>query len=161
MGKRVYAQRCRGTQGEPKRALGWLLGCKEVHFRFAEQIPNLGYCLMVQHPFPRPEFLPRQKIGCKVQNSQNMNRSQGEELVLRPKEKMAFRVHDCEPPWWFMRDTSAMLSFLTITWHLLRRGRKWISARKTALSSRQFMCQERNSVCLWRMRPSLSLMRPS
>ncbi len=61
MGKRVYAQRCRGTQGEPKRALGWLLGCKEVHFRFAEQIPNLDYCLMVQHPFPRPEFLPRQK----------------------------------------------------------------------------------------------------
>ncbi len=41
-----------------------------------------------------------------------------------------------------MRDTNAMLSILTIIWHLLR---KQISARKMALSSRQFMCQERNS----------------
>ncbi len=38
-----------------------------------------------------------------------------------------------------------MLSILTITWHPLSEGRKWISARKIALSSRQFMCQERNS----------------
>ncbi len=38
-----------------------------------------------------------------------------------------------------------MLSVLTITWHPLSEGRKWISARKTDLSARQFMCQERNS----------------
>ncbi len=45
-------------------------------------------------------------------------------------------------------------------------GRKYIKARKTALSSRQFMCQERNSpvhspLCLRRPLPSPSLMRPS
>ncbi len=56
-----------------------------------------------------------------------------------------FRMRDREPPWRFMWDTTTMLSVLTFTWHLLRRGRKWISARKTALSFRQFMCQERNS----------------
>ncbi len=43
----------------------------------------------------RPEFLPRQKIGCKVQNSRNVNRSQVEELVLRPKEKTAQACSGC------------------------------------------------------------------
>ncbi len=56
-----------------------------------------------------------------------------------------FRVHDCEPPWRFIWDTTAMLSILTITWHPLSEGRKWISARKTALSSRKFMYKERNT----------------
>ncbi len=52
---------------------------------------------------------------------------------------------DREPPWWFKWDTTAMLSVLTIIWCFPRTGRKCIKARKTALSSRQFMCQERNS----------------
>ncbi len=62
---------------------------KEVHLRFAKQIPDLGYRLTVQHPFPRPELLSRQKIGRKVQYSWNVNRPQREELFLGPKEKMA------------------------------------------------------------------------
>ncbi len=62
---------------------------KEVHLRFSKQIPNLGYRLTVQHPFPRLELLSRQKIGCQVQYSRNVNRPQREELVLGPKEKMA------------------------------------------------------------------------
>ncbi len=55
------------------------------------------------------------------------------------------RVRDREPPWWFMWDTTAMLSVLTMIWCRPRTGTKYIKARKTALSSRQFMCQERNS----------------
>ncbi len=55
------------------------------------------------------------------------------------------RVRDREPPWRFMWDTTAMLSVLTMIWCPPRTGRKYIKARKTALSSRQFMCQERNS----------------
>ncbi len=87
MGERIYAQSHRETQGEPERALGWLLRSKEVHLRFAKQIPDLEYRLTVQHQFPRPELLSRH--------------------------------------------TS--------------KYRKYIKARKTALSSRQFICQERNS----------------
>ncbi len=55
------------------------------------------------------------------------------------------RVRDCEPPWWFMWDITAILSALIMIWCPPRTGRKYIKARKTALSSRQFMCQERNS----------------
>ncbi len=55
------------------------------------------------------------------------------------------RVRDREPPWRFMWDTTAILSVLTIIWCSPRTGRKCIKVRKTALSSRQFMCQERNS----------------
>ncbi len=55
------------------------------------------------------------------------------------------RVRDREPPWWFMWDTTAILSVLTMIWCPPRTGRKYMKARKTALSSRQFMCQERNS----------------
>ncbi len=44
-----------------------------------------------------------------------------------------------------MWDTTAILSVLTIIWCFPRTGRKCFKARKTALSSRQFMCQERNS----------------
>ncbi len=40
--ERIYTQRCRGTQGEPKWALGWLLRCKEVHFHFCRTNPNSG-----------------------------------------------------------------------------------------------------------------------
>ncbi len=78
------------------------------------------------------------------------------------------RVRDREPPWRLMWDTTAMLSVLTIIWCSPRTGRKCIKARKTDLSSRQFMCQEgtllsipRAPVCLRRLRPSPSLMRPS
>ncbi len=66
----------------------------------------------------------------------------------RRRHACLFRVRDREPPWRFIWDTTAMLSVLKITWHPLRKGRKLISARKTALSSRQFMCQERNSPVL-------------
>ncbi len=66
----------------------------------------------------------------------------------RRRRACLFRVRDREPPWRFIWDTTAMLSVLKITWHPLRKGRKLISARKTALSSRQFMCQERNSPVL-------------
>ncbi len=55
------------------------------------------------------------------------------------------RVRDLEPPWWFMWDTTAILSVLTMTWYPPRTGRKYFKARKTALSSRQFICQKRNS----------------
>ncbi len=106
--ERFYAQRCWGTQGVTKRALGLVLRRKEVHLRPAEQVPNLGYCLAVQHTSPWSE---------------------------------RYR----EPTWWFIWDTTAMLSVLTITWHPLSEGRKCIIARKTALSSRLFMCQEKNS----------------
>ncbi len=87
--ERIYAQRCRGTQGKAKWALGRLLRRKEVHFRFAKQIQNLGYHLVVQHPLPRPELLSPQKVGCEDQDSRDVNRSQGEELVLSPKEETA------------------------------------------------------------------------
>ncbi len=65
-----------------------LVRSKEVHLRFAKQIPDLGYRLTVQHPFPGLELLSRQKIGRQVQYSWNVNRPQREELVLGPKEKM-------------------------------------------------------------------------
>ncbi len=82
-----------------------------------------------------------------VQNYRNVSCSQGEELVLRPKEKPARKPIQGAWQWTplviyvvYHRDivphTTNMLSILTITWHTLRRGRKWISARKTALSSR-------------------------
>ncbi len=41
--------------------------------------------------------------------------------------------------------TTAILSVLTMIWCSPKTGRKYIKARKTALSSRQFMCQEKNS----------------
>ncbi len=63
----------------------------------------------------------------------------------RKRHAILSRVRDREPPWRFMWDTTAILSVLTITWYFPRTGRKCIKARKTALSSRQFMCQERNS----------------
>ncbi len=86
----------------------------------------------------------------------------------RRRRASLFRVHNREPPWRFMWDTTAMLSVLTITWHLLRKGRKWISARKTALRSRQ-LCARRGTllsklcapVCPWRPHLSMSLMHPS
>ncbi len=125
---------------KPKRALGRLLWSKEVHFRFAKQIPNLGYCLTVQHPFSRPEFLSRQ-------SRPRGSRFPERELPLRkgtcPGTKGEDGVQACpgcatvNPPWRFMWDTTAMLSALTITWCFPRTGRKWIKARKSALSSRQ------------------------
>ncbi len=54
-------------------------------------------------------------------------------------------MRDFEPPWRFMWDTTAILSVLTIIWCPPRTGRKYFKARKTALSSRQFICQKRNS----------------
>ncbi len=87
-----------------------------------------------------------------------------------PEPKGGDGVHAClgcattTPPWRYIWDTTAMLSVLTITWHPLSEGRKWISARKTALSSRQFMCQEWNSpvqIPHAGPRPSLSRMHPS
>ncbi len=149
MGERVYAQRCQGTQGDPKWALGRLLWCKEVHFRFAKQIPNLEYCLTVQQPFAQPEFLPQQKIGCKIKNSRKVNCSQGEELVLRPKENMARKPVQGVWPW------NPLAIYVRYHRYVVRadyhmtpseKGEKLISTRKTALSSRQFMCQERNSI---------------
>ncbi len=57
-GRRIYAQSRQGTQGEPERALGWLLRSKEVHFRlpnrsqiwdtvwwFNIHSPGLSFCL--------------------------------------------------------------------------------------------------------------------
>ncbi len=55
------------------------------------------------------------------------------------------RVRDLELPWRFMWDTTAILSVLTMIWYPPRTGRKYFKARKTAVSSRQFICQKRNS----------------
>ncbi len=71
----------------------------EVHFCFAEQIPNLGYCLTFQHPLPRPELLSRQKVGCEDQNSRTWTTLKERNLSFRPKEKTACKPVQGARPW--------------------------------------------------------------
>ncbi len=102
---------------------------------------NPGYCLMIQHPLPNLSFGLDRKSAARFKTPGTWTALKERNLSWVQRRRLRaclFRVRDREPPWWFIWDTTAMLSILTIT-------RKWISARKTALSSRQFMCQERNS----------------
>ncbi len=77
-----------------------------------------------------------------------MNRPQREELVLGPKEKTTRKPVQGAWPW------TSLSVYVGHNRHIVRpdydmipprTGRKCFKARKTALSSRQFICQERNS----------------
>ncbi len=58
----------------------------------------------------------------------------------RRQRACLFRVRDCEPPWRFIWDNTAVLSILTITWHPWVRGEsdlvpgRWLSASGSLLA---------------------------
>ncbi len=142
----IYPQRGKVREGEPKEALGQFLRCKEVHLCHAESFQNAIHHPTVQHSFPQPEFLSRQKVRRLVQDLWDMERSQGQKKcssAQRSWRACLFRVHDRVPPWRLMWDSTTILSVLTMTWECARSGRKRVRARWTALNSRPFMCQAR------------------
>ncbi len=97
--------------------------------------PGLSYCL--DRKSAARFSIPRTWTALKERNLSWDQR--------RRRRASLSRVRNREPPWRFMWDTTAILSVLTIIWCSPRTGRKCIKARKTALSSRQLLCQERNS----------------
>ncbi len=171
VGERIYAQSRRETQGEPERALWWLLRSKEVHLRFAKQIPDLGYRLTVQHPFPRPELLSWQKIGRQVQYYRNVNRPQRESCLGTKGEDGAQACPGCatvnllgglcgtQPPYcpsWLWYETLRERGENTS-----KPGRQpWVPGSLYAKRG-NLPSTPRSPVCLRRPRPSLSLMCPS
>ncbi len=120
----------RSTSALPNRSQIWA-----TVWRFNIHSPGLSFCLG-RKSAARFE-IPGTWTALKERNLSWDQR--------RRRRASLSRVHNCEPPWRFMWDATAMLSVLTITWCFPTTGRKWIKARKTALSFKQFMCQERNS----------------
>ncbi len=143
----------RSTSASPNRFQIW-----DSVWRFNIRSPGLSFCL--DRKSAARFSIPGTWTALKERNlSWDQRRRRRASLSM---------VHDREPPWRLMWDTTAILSVLTIIWCSPRTGRKCIKARKTDLSSRQFMCQEgtllsipRAPVCLRRLRPSPSLMRLS
>ncbi len=120
----------RSTSASPNRSQIW-----DTVWRFNIHSPGLSFCL--DRKSAVRFSIPGTWTALKDRNLYWDQR--------RRQHAILSRVRDREPPWCFMWDTTAMLSVLTMIWCLRRKGRKYIKARKTALSSRQFMCQERNS----------------
>ncbi len=132
----------RSTSALPNRSQIW-----DTVWRFNIHSPGLSFCL--DRKSAARFSIPKTWTALKERNLSWDQR--------RRWRASLSRVRDREPPWRFMWDTTAILSVLTMIWYPPRTGRKYFKARKTALSSRQFICQERNSsfrtpACHWCVR---------
>ncbi len=120
----------RSSSASPNRSQIW-----DTVWRFNVHCPGLSFCL--DRKSAARFSIPGTWTALKERNLSWDQR--------RRRRASLSRVRDREPPWRFMWDTTAILSVLTMIWYPPRTGRKYIKARKTALSSRQFIRQERNS----------------
>ncbi len=120
----------RSTSALPNRSQVW-----DTVWWFNIHSPGLSFCL--DRKSTARFTIPGTWTALK---DRNLYWDQGEDSA-----QSLSRVRDREPPSRFMFDTTAMLSVLTMIRCPPRTGRKYIKARKTALSSRRFMCQEWNS----------------
>ncbi len=142
----IYPQRGKVREGEPKEALGRFLRHKEVHLCHAESFQNAIHHPAVQHSFPQPEFLSRQKVRRWFRTSGTWSALRDNKCSCAQRRSWhacLFRVHDRVPPWRLMWDSTTILSVLMMTWECARSRRKRVRARWTALNSRPFMCQAR------------------
>ncbi len=158
-----------GNSGRTRAGTGMTLEKQRGPPPLCQTDPKSGIPSDGSTSIPRPELLSRQKISREVQYSRNVTCPQRKELVLGPKEKTARKPVQGARPW------TSLTVYVGHNRHIVRSdynmmppengekipGRQpWVPcslcARKGTLLS-----IPRSPVCLWRPRPSPSLMRPS
>ncbi len=116
---------------------------KNIYFGLPETKPDVLYQCWVKLPFSWPGTpLDKRSAATLSSPSKCTALRDTPRACAHNSRSWAFLCRDIErtPPWWFMYDTTVVLSERTIIWFSWSWGRKWIKARNTASSSKRFMC---------------------